>query len=90
MEYNNSFLHVFHDKMKHKNWVFKRTKENTIFHICTYTDNTFIYYDQPFTRGWRNLTCITEEILGDKYNVYTNLKNDSDSNPTVILFHLKE
>ena len=90
MEYNNSFLHVFYDKMKHKNWVFKRTKENTIFHTCTYTDNTFIYYDQPFTRGWRNLTCITEEILGDKYNVYTNLKNDSDSNPTVILFHLKE
>lgn len=90
MEYNNDFLHVFHDKNSSNNWVFKRTKENTIFHTCAYTDNTFIYYDQPFVKGWRDLTCITEEILGDKYSLYTKHIDDSDSNPIVIIFHLKK
>ena len=90
MEHDNDFLHVFHDKKNNKNWVFKRTKENTVFHTCTYTDNTFIYYDQPFVNDWRDVTCITEEILGEKYSLYASHIDDGDSNPVVILFHLKE
>lgn len=65
MEHDNNFLHVFHDKSNKMNRVFTKTKENTIFHTCTYSDNTFIYFDQPFVKGWRDLTCITKEVLGE-------------------------
>lgn len=90
IEHENNFLHVFHDKSNKMNRVFTRTKENTIFHTCTYSDNTFIYFNQPFVKGWRDLTCITKEVLGEKYNLYKNIIDDYDSNPVVILFHLKK
>ena len=90
MEHDNDFLHVFHDKNNKKNWVFKRTKEHTVFHTCTYTDNTFIYYELPIVNDWRDVTCITEEILGEKYSLYVNHIDDGDNNPVVILFHLKK
>lgn len=89
MEYNNDFLHVFHDKIKNKNIVFKRTKENTVFHTSFFKDNTLIYYTQPFIKGWRDLTCIKPELLDDRNRKILENYREEEDNPLITIFWLK-
>ena len=87
MEYNNDFLHIFHDKKENKNYVFNRTKENTILYTTRYSNDAFLYCDMPFIEGWRDLTVINDKLIdmqkyeGSKYN---------EDNPRIAIFHLKK
>lgn len=88
LEYENDFLHIFHDKKSNNNRVFKRTKENTIFHTCMYTDGVFLYYEQPFVENWRDLTCINKLIL--KEEELHKYRGKEDENPNIVIFNLKK
>lgn len=84
MDYKDDFMHVIYDKKEKKNLVFKQTKENTILHTSVFTNDAFIYYERPFIKSDRNLNCLPSDIL-KKYEE----KQESESNPLITIFYLK-
>lgn len=89
MEYENNFLHVFFDKKTNENKVFVRTKENTIFHPCNYSDGALLYCKRNYIQNWRDITCINEEILRHS-GLSINNDDSEENNPIIVIFHLKK
>lgn len=85
MDYKDDFMHVIHDKKESKNFVFKRSQENTILHTGIFTNDVFIYYNRPFIKSDRNLNCLPSHVL----KIYEEKENE-ENNPLITIFYLKK
>lgn len=88
--YNDNIIYVVYDKLKKEPLVFRRTKENTIFALCSFTDGVLIYAPSGIKNNTDlDLTCIRPEML-DASNARRLAKGEEgENNPSITIFWLK-